>query len=137
MGQTKPAAGLKSLNRAADTLSTLLAQEVKELNERQKAARRENTPDPGMMKGLKEATAVLKDLAGVVKTLNDQGTELEGTECGVVLLPPVEQEEKARAGLSVQSSCGSRSPGSWNLCADRNRKRCTAARRAAARAMHC
>ena len=92
--QTKPAAGLKSLNRAADTLSTLLAQEVKELNERQKAARRENTPDPGMMKGLKEATAVLKDLAGVVKTLNDQGTELEGTECGVVLLPPVEQEEK-------------------------------------------
>ena len=66
MGQTKPAAGLKSLNRAADTLSTLLAQEVKELNERQKAARRENTPDPGMMKGLKEATAVLKDLAGVV-----------------------------------------------------------------------
>ena len=90
MGQTKPAAGLKSLNRAADTLSTLLAQEVKE----QKAARRENTPDPGMMKGLKEATAVLKDLAGVVKTLNDQGTELEGTECGVVLLPPVEQEEK-------------------------------------------
>ena len=80
--------------RAADTLSTLLAQEVKELNERQKAARRENTPDPGMMKGLKEATAVLKDLAGVVKTLNDQGTELEGTECGVVLLPPVEQEEK-------------------------------------------
>ena len=87
MGQTKPAAGLKSLNRAADTLSTLLAQE--------KAARRENTPDPGMMKGLKEATAVLKDLAGVVKTLNDQGTELEGTEYGVVLLPPVEQEEKA------------------------------------------
>ena len=85
---------LGSLNRAADTLSTLLAQEVKELNERQKAARRENTPDPGMMKGLKEATAVLKDLAGVVKTLNDQGTELEGTECGVVLLPPVEQEEK-------------------------------------------
>ena len=31
---------------------------------------------------------MLKDLAGVVKTLNDQGTELEGTECGVVLLPP-------------------------------------------------
>ena len=27
-------------------------------------------------------------------SLNDQGTELEGTECGVVLLPPVEQEEK-------------------------------------------
>ena len=28
------------------------------------------------------------------KNMNDQGTELEGTECGVVLLPPVEQEEK-------------------------------------------
>ena len=93
MGQTKPAAGLKSLNRAADTLSTLLAQEVKELNERQKVQRADGS-DPALMKGLKEATAVLKDLAAVAKTLNDQGTELEGTECGVVLLPPVEQEEK-------------------------------------------
>ena len=41
-------------------------------------------------KGLKEATAVLKDLAGVSKTLNDQGVDAEGRECGVVLLPPVE-----------------------------------------------
>ena len=94
MGQTKPAAGLKSLNRAADTLSTLLAQEVRELNARQKAAKKTGAADGSTIKGLKEATAVLKDLAGVVKTLNDQGTELEGTECGVVLLPPVEQEEK-------------------------------------------
>ena len=46
-GADKACRRLKSLNRAADTLSTLLAQEVKELNERQKAARRENTPDPG------------------------------------------------------------------------------------------
>ena len=38
------------------------------------------------MKGLKEATAVLKDLAAVAKTLNEQGTQAEGTECGVVLL---------------------------------------------------
>ena len=45
---------------------------------------------PGIMKGLKEATAVLKDLAGVSKTLNDQGVDAEGRECGVVLLPPVE-----------------------------------------------
>ena len=59
MGQTKQARGLASLSRATDTLSTLLAQEVKELNERLKAARRETTPAPGMMKGLKEATAVL------------------------------------------------------------------------------
>ena len=33
-----------------------------------------------------EATAVLKDLAGVAKTLNDQGAQAEGAECGVVLL---------------------------------------------------
>ena len=42
------------------------------------------------MKGLKEATAVLKDLAAVAKTLNDQGADAESAECGVVLLPPVE-----------------------------------------------
>ena len=82
--------GMDSLRRATDTLSTMLAQEVKELNARQRAARKENSPDPGLMKGLKEATAVLKDLAGVAKTLNDQGMETEGRECGVVLLPPVE-----------------------------------------------
>lgn len=93
MEQTKQAAGLRSLNRATDTLSTLLAQEVKTLNERQKAARREGTPDPGMMKGLKEATAVLKDLAAVAKTLNEQGTQTDGKECGVVLLPPIGEEE--------------------------------------------
>ena len=93
MAQAKQPGGdksLASLHKATDTLSTLLAQEVKELNERQKAARRENTPDPGMMKGLKEATAVLKDLAGVVKTLNDQGADAEARACGVVLLPAVE-----------------------------------------------
>ena len=93
MGQIKQAKGLESLSRATDTLSTMLAQEVKELNARQKAQRADGS-DPALMKGLKEATAVLKDLAAVAKTLNDQGTELEGTECGVVLLPPVEQEEK-------------------------------------------
>ena len=85
---------LASLHKATDTLSTMLAQEVKDLNARQRTARRENSTDPGIMKGLKEATAVLKDLAGVSKTLNDQGVDAEGRECGVVLLPPVEQEEK-------------------------------------------
>ena len=30
------------------------------------------------MKGLKEATAVLKDLAAVAKTLNDQGADGRG-----------------------------------------------------------
>ena len=95
MGQTKPAAGLKSLNRAADTLSTLLAQEVKELNERQKAARRENTPRPRDDEGAEGGYRRAQGSGGRGKDLNDQGTELEGTECGVVLLPPVEQEEKA------------------------------------------
>lgn len=47
MGQTKPAAGLKSLNRAADTLSTLLAQEVKELNERRRPPGGKTPPTPG------------------------------------------------------------------------------------------
>ena len=86
MGQEKQAAakGQESLRKA------MLAQEVKDLNARQRAARRENSTDPGIMKGLKEATAVLKDLAGVSKTLNDQGVDAEGRECGVVLLPPVE-----------------------------------------------
>ena len=92
MGQTKPAQSksLESLHRATDTLSTMLAQEVKELNVRQKAARKENA-DAGTMKGLKEATAVLKDLAAVTKTLNEQGAEFEENASGVVLLPPVEE----------------------------------------------
>ena len=90
MGQRKTSKGLDSLSRATDILSTLLAQQVRELNARQKAAKKEGASGAGTMKDLKEATAVLKDLAAVAKTLNDQGTELEGTECGVVLLPPVE-----------------------------------------------
>lgn len=89
-GKAGWAKGQESLRKATDTLSTMLAQEVKDLNARQRAARRENSTDPGIMKGLKEATAVLKDLAGVSKTLNDQGVDAEGRECGVVLLPPVE-----------------------------------------------
>ena len=40
--------------------------------------------------GQEKQAAVLKDLAGVSKTLNDQGVDAEGRECGVVLLPPVE-----------------------------------------------
>ena len=80
MGQTKQARGLASLSRATDTLSTLLA------------AKKEGASGAGTMKDLKEATAVLKDLAGVAKTLNDQGAQAEGAECGVVLLPTVEEE---------------------------------------------
>ena len=80
---------LASLQKATDTLSTMLAQEVKELNARQKVQRADGS-DPALMKGLKEATAVLKDLAAVAKTLNDQGTDAEARACGVVLLPAVE-----------------------------------------------
>ena len=69
-----------------------LAQQVRELNARQKAAKKEGASGAGTMKDLKEATAVLKDLAGVAKTLNDQGAQAEGAECGVVLLPTVEEE---------------------------------------------
>lgn len=46
----------------------LLAQQVRELNARQKAAKKEGASGAGTMKDLKEATAVLKDLAGVAKT---------------------------------------------------------------------
>ena len=92
--QKRPAEGksLASLHKATDTLSTILAQEVRELNTRQKAARRDGAETAALMKGLKEATAVLKDLAGVTKVLNEQGADAEGRECGVVLLPPVEDE---------------------------------------------
>ena len=96
MGQTKQARGLASLGRATDTLSTLLAQEVKELNARQKAAKKNGSPDAGLMKGLKEATAVLKDLAAVAKSLNDQGTETEGAQTGVVLMPAIRGKEETQ-----------------------------------------
>ena len=82
--------GLDNLHRATDTLSTMLAQEVRELNARQKAAKKTGAADGSTIKGLKEATAVLKDLAAVAKALNEQGADAEGRECGVVLLPPVE-----------------------------------------------
>lgn len=97
MGQTKQPASksMESLQRATDTLSTLLAQEVRELNARQKMARKtadkDGPADPGSFKGLKEATAVLKDLAAVARALNEQGVEAEGMVCGVVLLPSVEE----------------------------------------------
>ena len=55
-------------------------------------AKRQQRKPARQIKGLKEATAVLKDLAAVAKTLNDQGTQTEGTGCGVVILPPVEEE---------------------------------------------
>lgn len=91
MAQTKrPAAKSQdNLFRTIDLLSAMLAQEVKDLNARQKAARSEGG-DAGTVKAIKEMTAVLKDLVAATKTMNEQGTEAEGRECGVVLLPQVE-----------------------------------------------
>ena len=88
MAQKKPAAGksIASLHKAADTLSTLLAQEDKELDLRPRAARKAGTHD-GDMKGLKEATAVLKDLTGVADRLNAQSGDAEAQTSGVVVLP--------------------------------------------------
>ena len=83
MGQRKTSKGLDSLSRATDILSTLLAQQVRELNARQRENRRSGAEDPGTM----------KDLAAVARSLNDQGVQAEGTESGVVLLPRVEEEE--------------------------------------------
>ena len=93
MGQTRTSKGLDSLSRATDILSTLLAQQVRDLNARQRESRRSGTEDAGTMKGLKEATAVLKDLAAVARSLNDQGVQAQGVESGVVLLPRVEEDE--------------------------------------------
>lgn len=90
--QARQPRGLASLNRATGTLSTLLAQQVRELNQRQKQAKANGQPDPGTMKMLKEATAVLKDLAAVAKTLNEQGVETESVQSGIVLLPCVEED---------------------------------------------
>ena len=52
MGQTKQARGLASLSRATATLSTLLAQQVRELNARQKAAKKEGASGAGTMNDL-------------------------------------------------------------------------------------
>ena len=96
MGQTRTSKGLDSLSRATDILSTLLAQQVRDLNARQRESRRSGTEDVGTMKGLKEATAVLKDLAAVAKSLNDQGTETEGAQTGVVLMPAIRGKEETQ-----------------------------------------
>ena len=92
MAQTKRAAGkrsLASLQRATDLLSTMLAQEVRELSERQKA-RKAGGENASALRELKETTGVLKDLAAVAKTLNEQGAGAGQAECGVVLMPAVE-----------------------------------------------
>ena len=63
MGQIKQAKGLESLSRATDTLSTLLAQEVRELNARQKAAKKTGAADGSTIKGLKARRQRAQDAA--------------------------------------------------------------------------
>ena len=75
---------------AADPLRARLALEVKERRARHKPGRRDGTETSGIVKAMKEITAILKDVAAVTKTVNEQGAETEGGECGVVLLPKVE-----------------------------------------------
>lgn len=75
---------LRQLGCATDTLSGMLAQEVRLLSERQAPG------DPARLKTLKEVTGVLKDLTGVAKALNEQGARLEAQQGGVVLLPAAE-----------------------------------------------
>lgn len=77
---------LKNMRSVTDTLSGMLVQEAQ-------AAQAKQREEGTALKGMKELTAVLKDLAAVQKTLDEQGMDGEAAACGVVLLPPVEQED--------------------------------------------
>lgn len=77
---------LKNMRRVTDTLSGMLAQEVE-------AAQARQGEEGSALRSMKEITAVLKDLAAVMKTLDEQGVDGAETASGVVLLPPVRQEE--------------------------------------------
>ena len=88
-GQQEHAAELEDLRAAARTLSSMLAAAVDDARQRQNSA-------PGgeraaASRELKELTGVLKDIAGVVKTLEGDGGEAAAT--GVVVLPEVMQNE--------------------------------------------
>ena len=75
-----------------------------ELNLQQRGGRREGGADPGGMKGLKEATAVLKDLAAVAKTLNEQGSgaEAAGRRCGAAARRGGDEHERPGDGQRRQ-----------------------------------
>lgn len=83
--------GFDSLVRTTKNLSLMLEAEVCGMRARQQAALAEGAADKDAMKGMKEATAVLKDLAAVTKSLSDQDDDGE-SEGGVILLPAVEVE---------------------------------------------
>lgn len=74
------------MRSVTDTLSGMLVQEVQ-------AAQARQGEEGTALKGMKEITAVLKDLAAVQKTLDEQGVDGETAVTGVILLPPVAQKE--------------------------------------------
>lgn len=76
---------LKNMQNVTDILSGMLVQEVQ-------AAQARQGEEGTALKGMKEITAVLKDLAAVMKTLDEQGIDGETAACGVVLLPAVQEE---------------------------------------------
>lgn len=80
---------LEDLRAAARTLSGMLAAAVDGARQRQ-----QEQPDGNagaVNRELKELTGVLKDIAGVVRTLEDDEEEAAAT--GVVVLPEVIQDE--------------------------------------------
>ncbi len=86
MAKSRRGGSLADLQKTTALLGGLLAQEARELS-----ARRSAGEGAGDMKALREITAVLKDLAAVAKALNEQTAPDGAAECGVVLLPPVEE----------------------------------------------
>jgi len=84
----KNPAALDELRMAARSLSRMLADAVEQA-ERERAAE----PSAADNRELKELTAVLKDVVGVVKTLEPEQTDQY--RCGVVILPEVELHEEA------------------------------------------
>lgn len=87
--QTGRDKSLASLHKATDTLSTMLAQEVKELNARQKAQRADGSDPALIVQGLGHCGQILQHRRGLLEPLH-QGADAEARACGVVLLPAVE-----------------------------------------------
>ncbi len=92
MRQTRTRRTANSLERTTDTLCALLAQQVQAMDASQREAKRAGEAVPNIARELKEATAVLKDLAGVARTLCERGIETDGVQCGVVVLPQPQQD---------------------------------------------
>lgn len=82
------------LNTAARTLSGMLALAVSDAQQRQQALADGGGDTAEMNREMKELTGVLKDIAGVVKNL-EENTE-GAAKSGVVLLPEVARDESGK-----------------------------------------